>query len=87
MAVVNPSYKFPELPPAAADLATTWAFLEEGIDRIMGNNFSYTELMSLYGVCYNYCTSSKPHRTSSSERPEAERGLSLLNSRLHHADI
>jgi len=66
MAVVNPSYKLPQLPPATADLATTWAFLEEGIDRIMAINFSYTELMNLYGVCYNYCISPKLHSTRSS---------------------
>jgi hypothetical protein len=87
MAVVNPYYNLPQPPPATADLATTWAFLEEGIDRIMTTNLSYAEYMNLNVVSYNYCTSSKMHSTSSSEQSVAGRCLSLLISRLHHADI
>ncbi len=78
------------IPPATADLATTWAFLEEGVDHIMTKlhtGVSYTKYMNLYTVSYNYCTSSKMHSTSSSEQSVAGRCLSLLISRLHHADI
>ncbi|KAI8978817.1 Cullin-domain-containing protein [Trametes punicea] len=55
------------MPPANADLATTWAYLEEGVDHIMTKlqtGVSYSKYMSLYTVAYNYCTSSKMHGTS-----------------------
>ena len=54
----------PPMPPANADLATTWAYLEEGVDHIMTKlqtGVSYSKYMSLYTVSYNYCTSSKMH--------------------------
>lgn len=54
----------PAMPPANADLATTWAYLEEGVDHIMTKlqtGVSYSKYMSLYTVSYNYCTSSKMH--------------------------
>lgn len=50
------------MPPPTADLATTWAFLEEGVDHIMTKlqtGVSYSKYMSLYTVAYNYCTSPK----------------------------
>ncbi|EIN12366.1 Cullin-domain-containing protein [Punctularia strigosozonata HHB-11173 SS5] len=50
------------MPPATADLVTTWAFLEEGVDHIMTKlqtGVSYSKYMSLYTVAYNYCTSSR----------------------------
>ena len=52
------------MPPASADLATTWTFLEEGVDHIMTKlqtGVSYSKYMSLYTVAYNYCTSSRMH--------------------------
>ena len=52
------------MPPATADLATTWAFLEEGVDHIMTKlqtGVSYSKYMALYTVAYNYCTSSRMH--------------------------
>ncbi|PCH40016.1 Cullin-domain-containing protein [Wolfiporia cocos MD-104 SS10] len=52
------------MPPANADLTTTWAYLEEGVDHIMTKlqtGVSYSKYMSLYTVSYNYCTSSKMH--------------------------
>jgi cullin 1 len=55
------------MPPATADLATTWAFLEEGVDHIMTKlqtGVSYSKYMSLYTVAYNYCTSSRMHNTT-----------------------
>ncbi|KAG5220800.1 Cullin-domain-containing protein [Salix suchowensis] len=58
----------PAMPPASADLATTWAFLEEGVDHIMTKlqtGVSYSKYMSLYTVAYNYCTSSKMSGASS----------------------
>lgn len=54
------------MPPPNADLATTWAYLEEGVDHIMTKlqtGVSYSKYMSLYTVSYNYCTSSKMHGT------------------------
>jgi cullin 1 len=54
----------PAMPPSGADLATTWAFLEEGVDHIMTKlqtGVSYSKYMSLYTVAYNYCTSSRMH--------------------------
>ena len=74
--------QFP-MPPATADLATTWAFLEEGVDHIMTKlhtGVSYTKYMNLYTVSYNYCTSSKMHSTASSEQSVAGRCLSLITS-------
>ena len=58
-----PSTDYP-MPPASADLATTWAYLEDGVDHIMTKlhtGVSYSKYMSLYTVSYNYCTSSKMH--------------------------
>jgi hypothetical protein len=81
--------QFP-MPPATADLATTWAFLEEGVDHIMTKlhtGVSYTKYMNLYTVSYNYCTSSKMHSTTSSEQSVAGRCLSLFTSRPPFADI
>ena len=52
------------MPPPNADLPTTWAFLEEGVDHIMTKlqtGVSYSKYMALYTVSYNYCTSSKMH--------------------------
>lgn len=52
------------MPPPNSDLATTWAFLEEGVDHIMTKlhtGLSYSKYMSLYTVSYNYCTSSRMH--------------------------
>jgi len=71
--------QFP-MPPATADLATTWAFLEEGVDHIMTKlhtGVSYTKYMNLYTVSYNYCTSSKMHSTTSSEQSVAGRCISF----------
>ena len=54
----------PPMPAANADLATTWAYLEEGVDHIMTKlqtGVSYSKYMSLYTVSYNYCTSSRMH--------------------------
>ncbi|KAH9933248.1 Cullin-domain-containing protein [Epithele typhae] len=56
------------MPASNADLATTWAYLEEGVDHIMTKlqtGVSYSKYMSLYTVSYNYCTSSKMHGTGS----------------------
>lgn len=58
----------PPMPPQNADLPTTWAYLEEGVDHIMTKlqtGVSYSKYMSLYTVSYNYCTSSKMHNSES----------------------
>ncbi|KAH9890030.1 Cullin-domain-containing protein [Cubamyces lactineus] len=62
MAASNSGKEAYPIPPASADLATTWAYLEEGVDHIMTKlqtGVSYTKYMNLYTVSYNYCTSSK----------------------------
>ena len=61
MAASNPT-AYP-MPPANADLATTWSFLEEGINHIMTTpqTVPYAKYMACYVVAYNYCTSSKMH--------------------------
>ena len=48
------------MPPANANLATTWRFLEEGLDHIMTRleGIPWAQYMSLHTVAYNYCTSS-----------------------------
>lgn len=70
------------MPPPTADLATTWAFLEEGVDHIMTKlqtGVSYSKYMSLYTVAYNYCTSSKmPSNASSEQSAAAGRCLHLF---------
>lgn len=62
MASANPNNAVYPMPPSSADLETTWAFLEEGVDHIMTKlqtGVSYSKYMALYTVSYNYCTSSK----------------------------
>ncbi|KAF5369550.1 hypothetical protein D9758_002557 [Tetrapyrgos nigripes] len=74
------------MPPATADLATTWAFLEEGVDHIMTKlqtGVSYSKYMSLYTVAYNYCTSSKIN--TNNEMGMANRtGANLMGSDLYN---
>jgi hypothetical protein len=53
------------MPPANADLETTWAYLEEGVDHIMTrphDGISSVLYMSLFTVAYNYCVSSRIYR-------------------------
>jgi cullin 1 len=67
----------PAMPPANADLATTWTFLEEGVDHIMTKlqtGVSYSKYMSLYTVSYNYCTSSRMHSAAHPADPSAGPG-------------
>ncbi|KAI0662263.1 Cullin-domain-containing protein [Cubamyces menziesii] len=67
MAASNSGKDSYPIPPASADLATTWAYLEEGVDHIMTKlqtGVSYTKYMNLYTVSYNYCTSSKMQGTA-----------------------
>ncbi|KAI0036500.1 Cullin-domain-containing protein [Vararia minispora EC-137] len=75
------------MPPANADLATTWAFLEEGVDHIMTKlqtGVSYTKYMSLYTVAYNYCTSSKmPTSASQDVGAPGRSGANLMGSDLY----
>jgi len=76
------------MPPATADLQTTWAFLEEGVDHIMTKlqtGVSYSKYMSLYTVAYNYCTSSKMHgHTSDSLSIGNRTGANLMGSDLYN---
>ncbi|KAF8073803.1 Cullin [Lyophyllum atratum] len=76
------------MPPATADLPTTWAFLEEGVDHIMTKlqtGVSYSKYMSLYTVAYNYCTSSKMHgHTSDSLSIGNRTGANLMGSDLYN---
>lgn len=76
------------MPPPNADLATTWAYLEEGVDHIMTKlqtGVSYSKYMSLYTVSYNYCTSSKMHNTSGDSSSLGQRtGANLMGSDLYN---
>ncbi|KAH9161142.1 Cullin-domain-containing protein [Lactarius sanguifluus] len=76
------------MPLPTADLATTWQFLEEGVDHIMTKlqtGVSYSKYMSLYTVAYNYCTSSKMPSNASSEQSAAGRsGANLMGSDLYN---
>ena len=68
------------MPPATADLATTWAFIEDVVDRMMTDTASvpYAMYMNLYAVSFNYCTTSKMHSPTSSKQSVAGRCLSLF---------
>jgi len=73
------------MPPANADLQTTWAYLEEGVDHIMTKlqtGVSYSKYMSLYTVSYNYCTSSKMH--GSGEQAGLGHRTNLMGSDLYN---
>ncbi|KAF5389228.1 hypothetical protein D9757_003461 [Collybiopsis confluens] len=76
------------MPSATADLTTTWAFLEEGVDHIMTKlqtGVSYSKYMSLYTVAYNYCTSSKISNASDSGLGLSNRtGANLMGSDLYN---
>ncbi|KAL1950756.1 hypothetical protein VTO73DRAFT_5880 [Trametes versicolor] len=76
------------MPPANADLTTTWAYLEEGVDHIMTKlqtGVSYSKYMSLYTVSYNYCTSSKMHGTGDQPGGLGQRtGANLMGSDLYN---
>jgi cullin 1 len=83
------------MPLPTADLATTWAFLEEGVDHIMTKpqTVSHAKYMSLHTVAYNYCLSSKMP-SNSSEQSAARRhcgpwltplaGANLMGSYLYN---
>ncbi|RPD62795.1 Cullin-domain-containing protein [Lentinus tigrinus ALCF2SS1-6] len=75
------------MPPPNADLATTWAYLEEGVDHIMTKlqtGVSYSKYMSLYTVSYNYCTSSKMHGTGEGGAVGHRTGANLMGSDLYN---
>ncbi|KAI6030651.1 Cullin-domain-containing protein [Pisolithus orientalis] len=75
-----------QLPPSTADLATTWAFLEEGVDHIMTKlqtGVSYTKYIGLYTVAYNYCTSSRMHGDTV-PAPGSRTGANLMGSDLYN---
>ena len=79
------------MPAPTADLATTWKYLEEGVDHIMTKlqtGVSYSKYMSLYTVSYNYCTSSKMHNTGDSstlgQRSKSCTATSLTRELLNH---
>ena len=57
--------KIKSIPPPNADLATTWAFLKEGLGDIMTKpqtGMPYHRYMALSTASYNYCTSPSPIR-------------------------
>ncbi|EGO23981.1 hypothetical protein SERLADRAFT_370818 [Serpula lacrymans var. lacrymans S7.9] len=75
------------MPPATADLATTWTFLEEGVDHIMTKlqtGVSYSKYMSLYTVAYNYCTSSRMHSAGDTVGAGSRTGANLMGSDLYN---
>ncbi|KAF8582805.1 Cullin-domain-containing protein [Ramaria rubella] len=75
------------MPPANSDLATTWAFLEDGVDHIMTKlhtGVSYSKYMSLYTVSYNYCTSSRMHGSMEQPGLGGRTGANLMGSDLYN---
>ncbi|CCA67819.1 probable SCF complex member Cullin 1 [Serendipita indica DSM 11827] len=76
------------MPPANADLQTTWAYLEEGVDHIMTrlkDGISYSKYMNLYTVAYNYCVSSRMHgNLDSSVGLGGRTGANLMGSDLYN---
>ncbi|KDQ20808.1 hypothetical protein BOTBODRAFT_26822 [Botryobasidium botryosum FD-172 SS1] len=75
------------MPSANSDLATTWAFLEEGVDHIMTRlkeGVSYSKYMALYTVAYNYCTSSRMHGTPDPSALGGRSGANLVGSDLYN---
>lgn len=82
------------MPLPMADIATAWAFLEEGLDYIMTNtDVSYAKYMSLYAVAHNCvicakyvslyaiahnCASSETHSSTSSKLSAARRCLPFI---------
>ncbi|KAK0503854.1 Cullin [Armillaria luteobubalina] len=77
----------PPIPPANADLITTWAFLEEGVDHIMTKlqtGVSYSKYMSLYTVAYNYCTSPKTGPEGTGLGAATRTGANLMGSDLYN---
>ncbi|KZT27401.1 Cullin-domain-containing protein [Neolentinus lepideus HHB14362 ss-1] len=76
------------MPPQNADLATTWAFLEEGVDHIMTKlqtGVSYSKYMGLYTVAYNYCTSSRMHSATAETGAIGGRtGANLMGADLYN---
>ncbi|KAH8103781.1 Cullin-domain-containing protein [Phellopilus nigrolimitatus] len=75
------------MPPANADLETTWRFLEEGVDHIMTKlqtGVSYSKYMSLYTVSYNYCTSSRMHGSPEAGVHTGRTGANLMGSDLYN---
>ncbi|EJD39951.1 Cullin-domain-containing protein [Auricularia subglabra TFB-10046 SS5] len=75
------------MPPATADLQTTWNFLEEGVDHIMTRlkeGVSYSKYMALYTVAYNYCTSSRMHSSAENAGLGGRTGANLMGSDLYN---
>jgi cullin 1 len=75
------------MPSPSADLATTWAFLQEGVDHIMTKlqtGVSYSKYMALYTVAYNYCTSSKMHGSTETIGIGNRTGANLMGSDLYN---
>lgn len=74
-------------PGPTSDLATTWAFLEEGVDHIMTrlkDGVSHQKYMALYTVAYNYCTSSRMHGSLDQGHLGGRTGANLMGSDLYN---
>ncbi|KAF8682947.1 Cullin protein [Rhizoctonia solani] len=77
----------PAMPPASADLATTWPFLEEGVEHIMirlHTGVTYSKYMNLYTAVYNYCTSSRLHGSFENSALGSRTGANLMGSDLYN---
>lgn len=85
------AFQTSSIPSKDMDLATTWAFLEEGVDHIMTKlhtGVSYSKYMGLYTVAYNYCTSSKmPNTTTTDLSTPGRTGANLVGSDLYNSLI
>lgn len=82
-----PTTGTPTMPPASADLATTWPFLEEGVEHIMirlHTGVTYSKYMNLYTAVYNYCTSSRLHGSFENSALGSRTGANLMGSDLYN---
>lgn len=82
-----PATGAPAMPPASADLATTWPFLEEGVEHIMirlHTGVTYSKYMNLYTAVYNYCTSSRLHGSFENSALGSRTGANLMGSDLYN---
>ncbi|KAG5650078.1 hypothetical protein H0H81_000849 [Sphagnurus paluster] len=74
------------MPPRAADLEETWAYLQDGVDLIMTRleiGLSFPAYTNLYTTVYNYCTSTKMAGKMDGNRTGANLVGSDLYGKLH----
>ncbi|KAI0159133.1 Cullin [Pestalotiopsis sp. NC0098] len=75
------------MPPNKEDIGATWAYLQEGIQRIMSNlqdGMDLATYMGIYTAVHNFCTSQKAvGMNSPGSGNQAHRGAHLLGEDLY----